>query len=91
MNRMLLIPCPWCGPRGEHEFRNGGEAEKYRPSSVAPSDNNEWHAYIYEQNNTKGWVRERWWHKHGCERWFKLDRNTRSHEIHEVIESEQWL
>ena len=23
---MLLIPCPWCGPRDEVEFRYGGEA-----------------------------------------------------------------
>ena len=23
---MLLIPCPWCGPRDETEFRYGGQA-----------------------------------------------------------------
>ncbi|MGZ8625813.1 MAG: sarcosine oxidase subunit delta, partial [Actinomycetota bacterium] len=23
---MLLIPCPWCGPRDEVEFRYGGQA-----------------------------------------------------------------
>ncbi|MBL8960475.1 MAG: sarcosine oxidase subunit delta, partial [Gemmatimonadetes bacterium] len=22
---MLQIPCPWCGPREEEEFRYGGE------------------------------------------------------------------
>ncbi|MDE0284484.1 MAG: sarcosine oxidase subunit delta, partial [Gammaproteobacteria bacterium] len=27
---MLLIPCPWCGPRNEDEFLNGGEADKRR-------------------------------------------------------------
>ncbi|HEX9342090.1 MAG TPA: sarcosine oxidase subunit delta, partial [Actinomycetota bacterium] len=23
---MLLLPCPWCGPRDEAEFRYGGQA-----------------------------------------------------------------
>ena len=28
---MLLIPCPWCGPRAEVEFTCGGEAHIERP------------------------------------------------------------
>ena len=28
---MLLIDCPWCGPRAEHEFRCGGESHIARP------------------------------------------------------------
>jgi hypothetical protein len=26
---MLLIPCPWCGPRDASEFTCGGEAHSY--------------------------------------------------------------
>ena len=29
---MLLIHCPWCGPRDETEFRCGGEAHIARPA-----------------------------------------------------------
>ena len=29
---MLLIPCPWCGPRDEIEFHYGGEAHIARPA-----------------------------------------------------------
>ena len=28
---MLLIACPWCGPRAESEFTCGGEADIARP------------------------------------------------------------
>ncbi len=28
---MLLIPCPWCGPRDETEFTYGGEAHIVAP------------------------------------------------------------
>ncbi|MEB0164296.1 sarcosine oxidase subunit delta, partial [Glaciimonas sp. CA11.2] len=28
---MLLITCPWCGPRAESEFHCGGEADIARP------------------------------------------------------------
>jgi len=30
---MLLIECPWCGPREETEFSCGGEAHIVRPPS----------------------------------------------------------
>ncbi|MGE5094790.1 MAG: sarcosine oxidase subunit delta, partial [Betaproteobacteria bacterium] len=28
---MLLIPCPWCGPREEIEFSYGGQAHVAYP------------------------------------------------------------
>ena len=31
---MLLIECPWCGPRQETEFFCGGEAHLSRPADV---------------------------------------------------------
>ena len=30
---MLLIDCPWCGPRDECEFSYGGEAHIKRPEN----------------------------------------------------------
>lgn len=86
---MLLITCPWCGPRNEIEFRNGGEAGKYRPADMVSLKEEQWYAYVYLPSNTKGWLRERWWHEYGCQRWFKLDRNTHTHECRNIVKSAQ--
>jgi heterotetrameric sarcosine oxidase delta subunit len=32
---MLLIPCPWCGPRNQIEFTYGGDATVRRPAPDA--------------------------------------------------------
>lgn len=77
---MLLISCPWCGPRGESEFVFGGEAHVTRPEFDAASDV-EWGAYLYDRNNPKGVNLERWRHAHGCRQWFNVARSTTSHEI----------
>ena len=39
---MLLIPCPWCGPRPELEFRYGGEAHVARPLDPDSLDDAAW-------------------------------------------------
>ena len=78
---MLLIPCPWCGRREETEFANGGEAHIARPSDPAALSQEEWGAYVFLRDNPKGWMRERWFHAHGCRRWFNLVRHTVTHEI----------
>jgi sarcosine oxidase subunit delta len=75
---MLLIPCPWCGPRDETEFHYGGEAHIARP---AAPDAPEWSQYLFMRNNPKGRFRERWLHSLGCRRWFNVLRDTVSHEI----------
>ena len=60
---MLLIPCPYCGPRDETEFKYGGQAA-------------EWVGYLFLRDNPKGSFRERWVHTAGCRRWFDLTRDT---------------
>jgi sarcosine oxidase, subunit delta len=35
---MLLVPCPYCGPRPEVEFRGGGEAHVKRPDPAIATD-----------------------------------------------------
>jgi len=85
---MMQIPCPWCGLRNEDEFSCGGEAGRRRPADPGRCDDAEWLDYLYNNTNAKGWVRERWWHVKGCNRWFEIDRNTLTHEVNEADEVE---
>ena len=78
---MLLIPCPWCGPRDESEFTCGGEAHITRPKHPDRLDDAAWADYLFMRANPKGLHLERWVHAHGCRRWFNLARDTLSHEI----------
>ncbi len=78
---MLLIPCPWCGPRDEHEFAYGGEAHIARPLDPDALSDEAWADYLFMRTNPKGRHRERWVHAHGCRRWFNVARDTASHEI----------
>ena len=73
---MLLIPCPWCGPRPENEFRYGGEAHVARPLDPAAVDDATWAAYLYRRTNPKGRHAERWRHLYGCGRFFNCVRGT---------------
>ena len=78
---MLLIPCPWCGPRDEVEFRYGGEAGVAYPSDPDTVSDAGWAEYLFVRANPKGWFAERWVHTHGCRRWFSVARHTVTHEI----------
>jgi sarcosine oxidase subunit delta len=79
---MLLIPCPYCGPRDENEFVCGGTTHLLRP----PLDCSDqvWGEYLFFRDNPKGLHRERWRHAQGCGQWFNLARSTVTHEIHAV-------
>ncbi len=78
---MLLIRCPWCGPREELEFRNGGEAHIARPADAMNISDAEYAQYLFMRKNPKGWHYERWNHAAGCRRWFNALRHTVTHEI----------
>lgn len=78
---MLLIPCPWCGPCDEPEFRWGGEVPIPRPGPPDAVSELAWAEYLFVRDNPKGWVRERWLHVVGCRQWFIVLRNTVTHEI----------
>jgi sarcosine oxidase subunit delta len=73
---MLLIPCPWCGPRPENEFRHGGEAHINRPADPRSVSDAEWANFLYHRTNAKGRHAERWRHVHGCGRFFNCVRDT---------------
>jgi heterotetrameric sarcosine oxidase delta subunit len=71
---MMLIRCPWCGPRGSAEFHYGGEARpRPDPASVTPRD---WRTYLYFPANPRGLVTETWYHRMGCRRFFTVQRDT---------------
>ena len=78
---MLLISCPWCGPRDEIEFHCGGEAYITRPADADSCGDADWAGYLYMRANPKGILAERWVHRCGCRRWFNLLRDTVSHRI----------
>jgi sarcosine oxidase subunit delta len=73
---MLLITCPWCGPRAEIEFRHGGEGHIARPSDPGMLDDQAWSAHLFLRKNPRGQHAERWIHQHGCQRWFNAIRDT---------------
>lgn len=76
---MILIPCPWCGPRDAAEFRSDGEpAARPDPSAVSPA---EWRDYLYLRSNRAGWITERWYHRMGCRRYLVIRRNTVTNEV----------
>ncbi|MSP05156.1 MAG: sarcosine oxidase subunit delta family protein [Acetobacteraceae bacterium] len=73
---MLLIHCPYCGERPEIEFRHKGEAHIVRPENPAVSSDIEWTEFLYFRHNPKGPHAERWYHTHGCGRFFNAQRDT---------------
>ena len=81
---MLLITCPYCGPRDESEFACGGEAHIARPTDSMALSDAEWADYLFMRKNPKGVHNERWNHTRGCRRWFNVARDTISHEISAV-------
>jgi sarcosine oxidase subunit delta len=86
---MLLISCPYCGPRSEIEFSYGYDAHVARPENPEELSDAEWAEYVFMRNNTKGVFLERWVHTHGCRRWFNVARNTVTYEILAVYEAGQ--
>ena len=76
---MLLIPCPWCGPRAQSEFTYGGDATVKRP----PADAAEaaWIEFVYLRDNPAGQHDELWQHSAGCRQWLRVRRDTRTHVI----------
>jgi sarcosine oxidase, subunit delta len=78
---MLLIPCPYCGPRDEVEFHYGGQAHVARPKDPDALSDAQWADYLFMRDNPKGPFRERWVHSAGCRRWFNMLRDTATHRI----------
>ena len=81
---MMLIDCPFCGPRDETEFSCGGEAHIARPLAENKISDAEFADYLFMRDSPKGLFLERWRHSAGCRRWFNMARDTVSHDIVEI-------
>jgi len=78
---VLLLTCPWCGPRDETEFHYGGQAHVAYPAVPADLSDEEWAAYLFYRDNPKGAFAERWLHSTGCRRWFNAVRDTVTYRV----------
>jgi sarcosine oxidase subunit delta len=76
---MLLLSCPYCGPRAQIEFSCGGESHIARPAVCV--DDARWADYLFTRSNSEGTTLERWVHGAGCQQWFNVARHTRTHAI----------
>ena len=81
---MLLIECPWCGPRDESEFSYSGEAHIVRPLQPGELSDEEWADYLFYRRNVRGRHREQWNHSSGCRRYFNVERDTVTNDIEAV-------
>lgn len=73
---MLLLECPFCGPRAQTEFSYGGEANIARPIDTDALSDAQWADYLFMRTNPRGPYREQWVHTYGCRRWFSVLRDT---------------
>jgi len=76
---MILVPCPWCGPRDSEEFGYVGELHA-RPDPLAATPA-QWRDYLYLRRNVAGWTTERWYHRMGCRRYLLVERDTTTNEV----------
>ena len=74
---MLLIRCPYCEQdRAEVEFSYAGEAHIVRPVDPSALSDAEWESFLFLRTNARGTHFERWYHIHGCGRYFNAVRDT---------------
>ena len=78
---MLVIACPWCGPRDQTEFAYGGEAHIARPLNPDALSDAQWADYLFMRRNPKGRHLEQWGHAYGCRKWFNVERDTVTYRI----------
>lgn len=78
---MLLITCPYCGPRAQIEFSYGGDATVQRPADPQSVPLEAWLEYVYLRDNPRGPHWEYWQHIAGCRRWIRVQRDTLTHQI----------
>jgi heterotetrameric sarcosine oxidase delta subunit len=78
---MMLIRCPWCGPRDETEFHYGGQANVAYPAEPQALTDDQWAGYLFFRDNPKGRFTERWCHTASCRQWFTAVRDTTTHQV----------
>ena len=66
----FLLVCPNCGPRDVSEFRYGGEIVSSAKDASPPAG-----------SNLPGPQHERWYHRYGCRRWLRAERDVRTNTV----------
>ena len=78
---MLYIKCPFCGYRSQKEFADVGDWTVKRPKLKQNKYDEKWNEFIYLRKSLRVKHIELWHHVAGCRQWFKVQRNTVTHEI----------
>ena len=78
---MLNSKCPFCGYRSQKEFAYGGDGTVKRPELNQNISDEKWNEFLYLRKSPRGKHIELWHHVAGCRQWFKVQRNTVTHEI----------
>ena len=77
---MQLFKCPFCGERDEREFFFASESGKVRPDTTQTVTDEQWAAFLYQQRNSKGAVKEIWIHL-PCAEVFLLERDSATMQV----------
>ena len=85
---MKIMHCPLNGPRNIAEFVYGG-AVGVMPDP-ATSDDRHWAEYLFIENNTRGVVRE-WWYHLASAYWFIAERDTASDTILKTYSASEYF
>jgi sarcosine oxidase subunit delta len=83
---MIIIRCPYCCEhRTEEELTYGGEDNITRAQEPESVSDEQWTEYLFMRSNPKGLLSEQWCCAFGCGQWFKVRRDSLTHEIHDVV------
>ena len=88
---MLFIKCPYCGIRSQNEFAYGGDATVKRPELNKEISDKECDYCVYNRKSPRGKHLEFWHHISGCRQWFKVHRDTTTHEIFKTLKPHEEL
>lgn len=78
---MLIIHCPWCGPRAQSEFSYGGAARIARALDTDALTDGQGTDDLLRRKKLQGQQREQWLHRMGCRRWFNAERDTTTYQF----------
>ena len=78
---MLNIKCPYCGDRSQKEFAYGGDGTVVRPQLNQEVTDEKWDEFVYLRKSPRGKHIELWHHIAGCRQWFRVQRDSVTHEI----------
>jgi|ERR1700733_9418935 len=89
---MIIIRCPYCNEqRTEEELTYGGEAGVIRPIEPASASDTQWTEYLFMRSNLKGPLLEQWCCGLGCGQWFKVRRDSVTHQIQQVLRFDEQI